>query len=273
MSSNQESSPNPQQHSPQPDDPPSIPQISQDDLKKFRVGFTLREIEPIHSVDFSHDGMHVIYNTGSHIKVITLRDDQPSSFEVSTNKYPSKIAKFTRAGDILHTSLNDNTVRVLDQRSKSYKVYCAGHTEPVTSMSTSKMDDNVFVTGSQDCSVRIWDSKSATSLSTTTFSAAPIVAMHPTEKRVAVAYRKGGDKYVLEVFDLRMNAVANFEVECEFEWCDMRYSNDGRTVMVNTCESLIMIVDMEYGEVVHRLYGGFIFDCVDFDFFIFILNF
>ncbi|KAG5666899.1 hypothetical protein PVAND_014906 [Polypedilum vanderplanki] len=233
-----------------------IPQIQASDLKKFRIAFTVREIEEIFSVDFSPSGKLSLFNTESWIKVFELRDDSPNSKDVKVDRYGAKICKFVDENKFLHTSIKDNTIRLMNHEKGCYEFYFCGHIKEVHSLSVSKSNPNHFLSGSRDTSVRFWDTKISKPQNLMTFKGCSFVAMHPTQRVFAVAYKNANSIYSIEVHDMKFGLLETFDIEdCGFEWCDMRYSNNGKMMMVNTLDSLIMIIDMKNGEVINRLRG------------------
>jgi COMPASS component SWD2 len=237
---------------------PLYPVLTVSDLKRFRVAFTRQEHpeEPIKTVDFSHDGRGVLYNTNKDIKIFQINENEPASSNVSVKKHGAGIVKFTKSSGIVHTSVNDDMIRYLEPENRAYTSFHPGHCSEVHSLSMSRTEDKLFVSGSRDCTIRFWDTRQSREVFMKKLDTPPFVALHPTENFIAVAHKKTNADYSVEFYDVRQAKIATVVVEdCGFEWCGMRFSNDGALLMINTFDNLILIVDARTGEHLHNLRG------------------
>ena len=77
------------------------------------------------------------------------------------------------------------------------------------------------------------------------FPSTPLVALCPTENYFAVAYNSN----TIEIFSIKDPDEVLNTIKCEkikdVEWKSIKYSSDGKMLMITTNSSLIKIVNLE----------------------------
>lgn len=235
-----------------------------DDLRKFRVGFTAEDKSDnyIRSIDFSPDGMVALCNTENAIRFYTLNPKLPTELILTTGKYGAGIAKFFNdSSKVVHTSTKvDFGLRLSDHNSKSYERYFLGHSAEVTSLVLAKSSHNVFASASKDKSVKIWDSRQSSCVHSKSTKSHPITEFHSEDTQLAVATAVDETTFLIEFIDIRNvkdeNVVSKFYLtDQDFEWTDMTFSNNGKFLMINTVDTLSIVIDPATGDMLHRLSG------------------
>jgi WD40 repeat protein len=240
--------------------------ITADDLKNFRVAFTSEDPEDKHikSIDFTPNGMGGLYNTNNTIKFIWFEEGSPQEHVINVVKYGSGICRFLNPYDrIIHTSMKvDDSIRLYNSAKNGYDMFFKGHAAEVIELEVFPLWNSNFVSASRDNTVKFWNIRQNSCIKSMAFKKCPIIACHPKDLQVAVAYATGTSTYVIELYDLRIlateSAVTTFYFEDqEFQWKIMKYSKNGKYLMVNTNNTLTIVIDVEAGAACHRLYGRF----------------
>jgi len=240
--------------------------ITAGDLKKFRVAFTaeIPDDMKIKSIDFSANGMDAMLNTKNIIKFIRLDPEGPRENFIKVAKYGAGICKFLNPYNrIIHTSTRcDDDIRLYHIKKNGYDTYFKGHCAEVTGLEVSPLWHVNFVSASKDNTVKFWDIRRENYVRSKTFKRCPIIACHPKDLQVAVAYATDKITYVIELYDFRKmevdKAVSKFYFEDqEFQWKIMKFSKNGKYLMINTNNTLTIVINAETGTTCQRLHGKF----------------
>eukprot|EP00026_Physarum_polycephalum_P012220 Phypoly_transcript_12505.p1 GENE.Phypoly_transcript_12505~~Phypoly_transcript_12505.p1 ORF type:complete len:341 (+),score=32.28 Phypoly_transcript_12505:94-1023(+) len=199
----------------------------------------------INSVDFFNDGdllvtssddesVHV-YNTGSgEMQKVIL-----------SKKYGVDLVRFTHTNNaVICASKNgwDESLRYLSLYDNRYLRYFKGHRDRVVSLSMSPINDT-FISGSLDDTVRLWDLRSNACQGLLRRKGRPSVAFDPQ----GIIFAIGSSGNTIKLFDVRSfdkGAFATFNVEHHpIEWTSMRFSNDGKYILLSTNENCIFLID------------------------------
>lgn len=242
--------------------------ITSNDLKRLRIAYTtdLESAQPCQSVDFSPNGLFGVFSTNAAVKFVQLEPEQPRSVTVTLGKYGVGTSKFLDDYKIIHSSKKVNhAIRMLDITDKQYICYFDGHEDEVTSLDVSLHSAN-FASSSKDKNVLLWDRRERKPVASKKYSECPLIAYHPTEQELAVAYLAHKDSYTVDILDLRklsrFKIVTRFQVEDQdFLWTKLTYSNNGNFLMINTNDTLTIVVDAVTGAALHRFVGEYFF-CV-----------
>ncbi|CRK91059.1 CLUMA_CG004747, isoform A [Clunio marinus] len=239
--------------------------ITTKDIKKFRVAYTkyvsMESQEKIKSLDFSYNGETLIANTNKILNVIKI-DDRLSKAAIPSFKYGLGIVKFFDLHFVICTSakhyfpdpVKNLALRLLDLDSEGFKRYFQGHTEKVVSLSVSSNYN--IASGSRDKTVLLWDERSDTPRRKLAFDSTPLVAYHPSGEFFAVCH----DSSIIKIFSRKKLSEEINKKEHEklpgVEWTSLKYSNDGKLLMVTTNFKRVIIFCAETLDELHNLIGN-----------------
>ncbi|KAL7015399.1 hypothetical protein ACKWTF_016431 [Chironomus riparius] len=238
--------------------------IIADDLKNFRVAFTSenKDDKLIRSIDFCASGMAGLFNTKDIIKFVWLDPEYPQEHAFKVSKYGSGICRFLNPYDrIIHTSTKvDDFVRLFNVGKNGYDIYFKGHSSEVTGLEAFPLWNNNFVSASKDNTIKYWDIRHENCVKSININKCPLIACHPKDLQVAVAYASDKSTCVIEIYDLRKletdDPVTKFYFDDqEFEWKVLKFSNNGKYLMINTSSALTLMIDVATGKMCNRLYG------------------
>lgn len=147
---------------------------------------------------------------------------------------------------ILHSSLEEGKfiIRKLNFGKRSYNLFFSGHSKRVTSIAPSPTS-SVFVSASEDCSIRLWDDRTQKYMHMIKTPDVPFVAIHPAGMTIAAAIGSS----TIKIIDMRYldKSVNEFHYEKEAEWTGAKMSANGSTLLVSSGSSL-RTFDLEKGE-------------------------
>lgn len=233
----------------------SKPTILPSDLKKLRPAFT-REFknDEINSVDFSDSGMFALCGLRTSIKCFRL--DQIVSERTFYETDGIGIAKYFNRSRVIYSTAK-NQIKLIDTHSSSSPTTTfPGHRLKISSLSL--LGGNKFMTASLDNKVKIWDiRKPSTVFTEYTKKSHPIVACNPINRQIAIA-QKGNECQMIEIIDFMTTKILKrFKIDTseDVEVTALDYSNDGTLIMLNTRNSLIILIDSDNGEILHQLRG------------------
>lgn len=228
-------------------------------LKDYISNFTrikvfLGSSGPITSLDFSRDGQNLVCcpddNIKSNIYIYDCAKLEEKHHSISCHKYGIGILRYTKnAHNVIHSSTKrDDSIRLLDLEKMNYIRYFSGHTEKVIALCVSPTD-NSFLSGSVDNTIRLWDFYSASAKGLMTFDSRPVFNYDPDGVIVAV----GINSESINLYDMRhytKRAFQTFRVPPHMtgDWTSLKFSPNGKTIMINTKNSLIHIIDAFTGE-------------------------
>lgn len=219
--------------------------INADDFKRFRVASTFSEISDIRSISFHYNGEFLAYNTDTTLSILHLTVESIRKFDVSVAKRGCGIVKFfeTDPMRLVHSS-PDYSLRFLNAERVKYISYFTGHSKKVVNI---ELDDNFFFSSSQDKTIRMWDRLQQESVKRILCTSTPLIALHPSGYFLAVATKSSS----IEFLDIRNldNSIKKFKFE-KFEgveWTGMKFSPDGRMLIVTTNSTCILVFDTRDG--------------------------
>jgi WD40 repeat protein len=232
------------------------------DIEKLRVASSFLETTKIKSTDFETNGELLAYSLVSdkdEVAVLRLSEKLEKPMMIKVDKYGAGIVKFIDREHLLTSSERQNDdIRLLSfspssSGGSSYIRYFHGHTKKVTSLSTS---DGIFISGSHDCTVLLWDVRNERSLGRIEFDSPTLVAFEPYGDVFAVAsgdcriqiYEKMNLKTPLNTFE--------FAKVPGVEWRGLKFSTySGKYLMVTTNSTSILIIDAATGELLQNFRG------------------
>lgn len=215
--------------------------VNANDFKKFRVASSFPEKSEIRSLSFHYNGEFLAYNTGICLSIVHLNTENIRKFDIDVARHGCGIVKFFETNPIrlIHSS-PDYTLRFLNAENVKYISYFAGHSKEVINI---ELDDNVFFSSSRDNTIRMWDHQQQQSVKRILCADTPLIALHPSGEVLAVASNSAS----IEFLDMRNldNTLKKFKIEMfeDVEWRGIKFSPDGRLLLVTTNSTCILVFD------------------------------
>lgn len=224
-------------------------------LKSFRVAKQSSITERISAIDFSLYGDTLI--SGDNYDQILVYDCDTSEIlkTINVRKYGVDLVRFTRnPHHFIHTSTKvDHKIRLMNGEVVSYIDYFHGHTDSVTTLSMSQTDEK-FLSASLDGTLRLWDLRSTDAKGIMNVSGRPIASFDPE----GIIFAVGMNSSRIKLYDVRMFEKGPFisnSIGLDEKWADLKFSPDGRTIMINTRGSFIYLVDAYSLDVLRTITG------------------
>lgn len=237
-------------------------------VRSFRVAKVFREnTEKINAIDFSSSGEHLISCSEDDQIVIYDCDKGTQTRTVNSKKYGVDLIHFTHSTtNAIHSSTKvDDTIRYLSLHDNKYLRYFPGHTKKVISLCISPVEDT-FLSGSLDKTLRLWDLRSQNCQGVMHLPGRPVAAYDPE----GLIFAAGVNSESIKLYDLRsfdkgpfVTFKLNQEKECE--WTGLKFSRDGKTILISTNGSIIRLVDAFHGTPLQTFTGRFFDEQGDFE--------
>lgn len=232
-------------------------------LNSMAVGKIFRDnSKHITSMDFDAKGDFCL--TASQDESLHLYDCKQGRLArtIFSKKYGCDLARFTHSpNNIIYASTKeDDTIRYLSLYDNKYLRYFKGHTRRVTCLEMSPKDD-LFISSSLDQTIRLWDIR-------TPVCQGIINLQEKNNSRPCVAFDHAGyifavgiDSYRIHLYDLNNYQEGPFEVfeintddsQGTIEWTSIKFSNDGKYILISTNINLIYIIDAYDGTIVQTI--------------------
>lgn len=227
-------------------------------VRDFKVVKVFRDdTDQIKAINFSANGDKLISCSEDDKVVIYDCENGIQKVILNSKKYGVDLIQFTHDNNTaIHSSTKvDDKIRFLNLEYNRYVHYFAGHTKKVISICISPAD-NSFLSGSMDKTVRLWDLRLPNCQSTLHLNARPIATYDPEGLIFAV----GTNSESIKLFDVRMHGRGPFNTytlnrETECDWTALKFSNDGKAILICTNGSVIRLVDAFYGTPLQTLTG------------------
>uniref|UniRef100_A0A914I8K6 Uncharacterized protein n=1 Tax=Globodera rostochiensis TaxID=31243 RepID=A0A914I8K6_GLORO len=180
----------------------------------------------------------------------------PKQRSVNSKKYGVDLIHFAHTKtDAIHASTKiDHTIRYLSLYDNKYLRYFQGHTKKVVTLCMSPLDD-LFLSGSQDKTIRLWDLKSSNCQGLMQLVSRPIAAFDPE----GLIFGAGIGNDVIKLYDLRsfdkgpFNTFKINDTGLGCNWTGMKFSPDGKSILIMTDGNVLRLVDAYFGNVTHTL--------------------
>lgn len=227
-------------------------------VASFRVAKLFREnTERINSIDFSPNGETLI--TSSDDDSIVIYDCEKGTMKRTLNskKYGVDLIHYTHADNTAIHSSNkvDDTIRYLSLHDNKYIRYFPGHTKKVVTLCMSPVDDT-FLSGSLDRTIRLWDLKSNNCQGLMHLLGRPVANFDPEGLIFAVGINSESVKlYDLRSFDKGPFNTFKLPAEVAADWTGLKFSPDGKLIMIFTNGSVIHLIDSFTGAPLQTLTG------------------
>ncbi|XP_055639765.1 WD repeat-containing protein 82 [Toxorhynchites rutilus septentrionalis] len=227
-------------------------------VRSFKVAKVFREnTDKINAIDYSSNGEMLI--SCSEDDQIVLYDCEKGTQirTVNSKKYGVDLIHFTHANNTaIHSSTKvDDTIRYLSLHDNKYLRYFPGHTKKVISLNISPVEDT-FLSGSLDKTLRLWDLRSPNCQGVMHLNGRPVAAYDPE----GLIFAAGVNSESIKLYDLRsfdkgpfVTFKLNQEKECD--WTGLKFSRDGKTILISTNGSIIRLIDAFHGTPLQTFTG------------------
>uniref|UniRef100_A0A915HN91 Uncharacterized protein n=1 Tax=Romanomermis culicivorax TaxID=13658 RepID=A0A915HN91_ROMCU len=131
-------------------------------IRRFSTAKCFKDFQfQINSLDFTSDGLCLISSDDECIGIYDCTTGTRKR-QLFSKKYGASLIKFAHQPDTaIHASTKiDDTIRYLNLPDNRYIHYFGGHTKKVTQLAVPTTEENWFVSGSLDRTVRVWDFRS-----------------------------------------------------------------------------------------------------------------
>ncbi|XP_037087019.1 WD repeat-containing protein 82 [Pollicipes pollicipes] len=227
-------------------------------VRSFRVAKVFREnTDKINNLDFAANGENLISSSDDDQIIIYDCEKGVQKRTVNSKKYGVDLIHFTHAKNAaIHSSTKiDDTIRYLSLHDNKYIRYFPGHTKKVVTLCMSPVDDS-FLSGSMDRTLRLWDLRSPNCQGLMHLSGRPVAAFDPE----GLIFAAGVNSESLKLYDLRSFDKGPFTTfklsqEKECDWTGVKFSPDGKTLLVSTNGSIIRLVDAFTGQPLQTFTG------------------
>ncbi|XP_063713618.1 WD repeat-containing protein 82-B-like [Symsagittifera roscoffensis] len=232
--------------------------LSDQVLKKFRVAKIFKEnTDKINSIDFSEDGTTLISSSDDDsIQIYDVVKGVPGK-TLFSKKYGVDIIRYTHQANCVIYSSNkiDDTLRYLSVHDNKYIRYFAGHSKKVVTLCMSPVDDT-FLSGSLDKTIRLWDLRSTNCQGLMNLPGRPVAAFDPE----GLIFAAGINSEMIKLYDLRSfdkGPFSTFRLQQDkaCDWTGMKFSNDGKMILISTSGSIIRLVDAFQGNLLQTFTG------------------
>lgn len=233
--------------------------LSDNCVKAFRVAKVFREnSDKINSMDFSPNGETLISSSDDDSVVIYDCLEGKPKRTLNSKKYGVSNIRYTHTTTtVIHTSTKvDDTIRYLSLHDNKYVRYFIGHNKKVVTLSMSPVDD-CFISGSLDKTIRVWDLRSPNCQGLMHVSGRPVASFDPE----GLIFAAGVDADIVRLYDLRSfdkGPFATFHLpvrEPNTELTDIKFSLDGKSILVNTTMGLVHLLDAFQGHQLQSFAG------------------
>uniref|UniRef100_A0AAY4E3T2 ADF-H domain-containing protein n=1 Tax=Denticeps clupeoides TaxID=299321 RepID=A0AAY4E3T2_9TELE len=228
-------------------------------LRSFRVAKVFREnSDKINCFDFSSNGETVISSSDDDSIVLYDCQEGKPKRTLYSKKYGVDLIRYTHAANTVVYSSNkiDDTIRYLSLHDNKYIRYFPGHNKRVVALSMSPVDDT-FISGSLDKTIRLWDLRSPNCQGLMHLQGKPVCSFDPE----GLIFAAGVNSEMVKLYDLRSfdkGPFATFKLQYDraCEWTGLKFSNDGKLILVSTNGGTLRLLDAFKGAVLHS-FGGY----------------
>ncbi|XP_043726320.1 protein ANTHESIS POMOTING FACTOR 1 [Telopea speciosissima] len=232
----------------------SLTELDDETVRSMSIGAVFADFGgKINSVDFhrtkdllvtaSDDDSVRLYDIANATLLKTTYHKKHGADRICFTHHPSSVICSSR----YKTDSNDEPLRYLSMYDNRCLRYFKGHKERVVSLCMSPINDS-FMSGSLDHSVRIWDLRVNACQGLLHLRGRPTVAYDQQGLVFAVAMEGGA----IKLFDSRSYDKGPFDTFFvggdTAEVSDIKFSNDGKSMLLTTTNSNIYVLDAYAGE-------------------------
>ncbi|XKL67005.1 hypothetical protein PGB90_010425 [Kerria lacca] len=227
-------------------------------VRSFKVAKIFRDFhDKVTAIDFSPEGDFIVCCSEDDQIVVYDCEKGVQTKTINSKKYGVDLVHFTHAKNTcIHSSTKiDDTIRYLSLHDTKYIRYFPGHTKKVVTMCLSPIDD-CFISGSLDKTLRLWDLRSPNCQGLMHLSGRPVVAYDPD----GLIFATGINSECIKLYDLRSFDKGPFitfkqSQEKECDWTGLKFSQDGKTILISTNGSIIRLIDAFQGTPLQSFAG------------------
>lgn len=229
-------------------------------ISKFKVAKEFCENKArINSIDFSQDGKNLISSSDDDTIVLYDCEKGIKKRDIMSKKYGVDLIKYTHANNTaIHTSTKENdTIRYLSLHDNKYLRYFVGHEKRVVTLSFSPADD-VFLSGSLDQTIRVWDLRSDKVIGKLPVQGNPTANYDPEGLIFAV----GINSELIKFYDSRLyekgpfNTIRHTNPPQQLKWKSLKFSPNGKQMLISTDHEELYVLDAFSGQPLHKLTVG-----------------
>jgi len=214
--------------------------------------------DSITNLNFSSDGMSLITSSADDQIIIYDCERGTQKRVIQSRKYGVDLVQFcNNKSTAVHASTKENDViRYISLEEYKYIRYFGGHTDRVVALCKNPLDDT-FLSGSMDKTIRLWDLRSNNCQGLLKLPGRPLAAFDPE----GLIFAAGVNSEMVNLYDLRSfdkGHFASFKPEKNFtdcEWTGLKFSPDGRSILISTSGSDIKLIDSFQGNPLQTLNG------------------
>lgn len=226
--------------------------------RSFKVVKVFRSnADQIRAIDFSPNGEQLISCSEDDQVCVYNCDLGLQTALLNTKKYGVDHIRFTYENSTaIHSSTKiDDKIRYLNLNDNKYFHYFTGHAKKVVSLSVSP-SNNTFLSTSLDNTLRVWDLRLPNCQNVLHFSGRTTAAYDPEGLIFAV----GVNSECIKLYDSRVygkGPFTEFKVkrEKECDWSALKFSKNGKLILISTNRSVIYIIDAFSGTPMQTLTG------------------
>lgn len=228
-------------------------------INNFVVAKNYKQEGRINYLDYTHDGLHLITSADDDTMVLYDCSKGVEKKVANSKKYGCDLVHFTHAKNSIIYASNkegkDQSIRYLSLHDNKFIRYFSGHTGKVVSLSMSPVDDTV-ITSSLDKTVRLWDLRSPSCVGVLQCQGRPVAQFDPEGLIFAVGVQSEQIKlYDLKSFDKGPFSTFKYKLESGCDWTGIKFSLDGKLMMLTTNGAVIRVLDAYEGKPLHTLQG------------------
>ncbi|GMY13305.1 protein ANTHESIS POMOTING FACTOR 1 [Fagus crenata] len=232
----------------------SLTELNDDTVRTMSIGAVFSDfVGKINSIDFhrkedllvtaSEDDSVRFYDIANAKLLKTTYHKKHGADRVCFTHHPSSVICSSR----YNLESTGESLRYLSMYDNRIIRYFKGHKERVVSLCMSPINDS-FMSGSLDHSVRIWDLRVNACQGILRLRGRPTVAYDQQGLVFAVAMEGGA----IKLFDSRSYDKGPFDTFLVggdmAEVCDIKFSNDGKSMLLTTTNNNIYVLDAYGGE-------------------------
>ncbi|RDX85685.1 Protein ANTHESIS POMOTING FACTOR 1, partial [Mucuna pruriens] len=217
----------------------SLLELDNDLVRSMSVGAVFSDFGgKIHSIDFHRK---------DDLLVTASEDDSVRLYDIANAKLLKTTYHKKHGTDRTCFTHHPKSLRYLSMYDNRCLRYFKGHKQRVVSLCMSPINDS-FMSGSLDHSVRIWDLRVNACQGILRLRGRPTVAYDQQGLVFAVAMEGGA----IKLFDSRFYDKGPFDTFLvggdTAEVCDIKFSNDGKSMLLTTTNNNIYVLDAYGGE-------------------------
>mmetsp|Transcript_17422 Transcript_17422/g.28613 ORF Transcript_17422/g.28613 Transcript_17422/m.28613 type:complete len:274 (+) Transcript_17422:203-1024(+) len=181
---------------------------------------------------------------------------------IYSKKYGVELTRWTHAANsVICASKNgfDESIRYLSLFDNRYIRYFKGHRDKVVSLAMSPINDT-FMSGAVDDTVRLWDLRTNVCQGLLRIKGRPCVSFDPQ----GLVFTAAISSNTIKLYDTRSFDKGPFDTfyikdHKPVEWMSLKFSNDGKYLLLSTGESAIFLIDAFTGQKL-QVYTGHVND-------------